>query len=369
MSIQFNPFQLQEMQAQQSQGNLLMNFLQNAVLQKISQNFQEKQLAMDEQKVNIMQQAKTEDTQIKLAELGATELPAPESSGYTLPTEDGTQRTVTPDDYKRLGAVQIGGKWYDVGGGQPKQYELKDAQGNTIGYSVKIPGQKSQLIQRPDQKPLSMSNMEAKFVQEQMAGGASSEEAMRKLAEIKKNQNTTNININNTPSTQTDIQKQLMEADEVLRETTGMEQYYKPEFNTYSGQLQAWIGGKAEKLGMEPPDKKLLEDYSKWKMSSMRGFLKWRKWITGVAGGEREMEQIAKSFYNPETDSPTEFQAKVQAMKDITQKAKVRLSYFSKENIVPTNINFDKYPLDLFAPEGSKNSTAEDFLKSKGIMR
>lgn len=129
MAIQFNPFQLQEMQAAQSQGNMFMNFLQNAVLQKISQNFQEKQLDQQQK-----QQQMILDANLAMKDI-----------------------VEVPEDTE--GAARIGDKTF-----APKPMSLQPITygDKLLGYAVRDAGQ-THLIQPKDgtEKPVTMDQMSA----------------------------------------------------------------------------------------------------------------------------------------------------------------------------------------------------------------
>ncbi|MHA2068668.1 MAG: hypothetical protein ACXABY_30260, partial [Candidatus Thorarchaeota archaeon] len=67
---------------------------------------------------------------------------------------------------------------------------------------------------------------------------------------------------------------------------------------------------------------------------SKAAFLAYRKWVTGVAGGENEMKEIAKSYPNPDTNSYTQFMANLRAARRTAYQLEQRY-----KNVLATGID------------------------------
>jgi len=101
---------------------------------------------------------------------------------------------------------------------------------------------------------------------------------------------------------------------------------FKPEYTEYPFQLQATLTRTIEKFGKKLPTKsggllltgKQLGDYAAWVRQAEEAFLTFRKWATGVAGGEREMAAIREAFATKDK-SATEFKAMVKQAKMFQQ--------------------------------------------------
>jgi hypothetical protein len=129
-----------------------------------------------------------------------------------------------------------------------------------------------------------------------------------------------------------------------------------------------------------PGDTDYLANRTQWKQEAMTTFLAWRKWVTGVAGGEKEMREIAKSFPDPQRNSPTEFKANLKQARKTTIKLRNRLIMFRSIGIEnPTKEQLSKYPIEhvpdvLAGDEGDSRgsgvtvdiNTADGFLEKYG---
>ena len=114
------------------------------------------------------------------------------------------------------------------------------------------------------------------------------------------------------------IEKDVVELQGTLGELEQIESEFNESFFTYRGKATAGITAFLEKA--EVPVAKDAQDFlakkTKFFADSKRVFLKFRKFITGVAGGIEEFREIAKSTIDPEKDSPTQFKAKLNSMRD-----------------------------------------------------
>ncbi len=130
---------------------------------------------------------------------------------------------------------------------------------------------------------------------------------------VTKPSSVTNVNLGQ--STKSKIESNILDSDKAVLGLKIMDTSFKDKFTEYSFQTRAAGTRIAEKLGFEPPEegivrvgKKELEEYSAWQRQAEEAFLTFRKWATGVAGGEKEMSDIRKVFATKDK-SATEFKA------------------------------------------------------------
>ncbi|MCK5236482.1 MAG: hypothetical protein KAR06_05790, partial [Deltaproteobacteria bacterium] len=122
-----------------------------------------------------------------------------------------------------------------------------------------------------------------------------------------------------------EIQTKMLELDEKIGGLDEMERTFTPEFLTYKGKIDAATVSLLQKVGFKTKGQ-FLEARSKWFAQAKTAFLAYRKSVTGVAGGEKEFKEIAKAFPNPDTDSPSQFTAKLNQVREFSQIVKRWLS-------------------------------------------
>ena len=119
-------------------------------------------------------------------------------------------------------------------------------------------------------------------------------------------------------STKGQIEKDVIDLQTTLGELEQINKDYNDDFFTYRGRGKAYFTALAEKA--EVPVGQAAKDFlsakTKFFADAKRVFLKFRKFITGVAGGIEEFKEIAKATIDPESDSPTQFKAKMTSMRD-----------------------------------------------------
>lgn len=121
-----------------------------------------------------------------------------------------------------------------------------------------------------------------------------------------------------TKPTTTKIEKDVIDLQGTLQELESINQQFNEDFFTFRGKGRAFFTALAEKaeIPVGQAATTFLKDRSKFFADSKRVFLKFRKFITGVAGGIEEFREIAKATIDPEKDSPTQFNAKLESMRD-----------------------------------------------------
>ena len=83
-----------------------------------------------------------------------------------------------------------------------------------------------------------------------------------------------------------------------------------------------------------------------------QSFIAYRKWATGVAGGEKEMAEIKRATFS-EDDSPQAFESKIEGIKQMSRKLMLRQNQALKQGIQPGDKGWKKFvnanPLEGFA--------------------
>ncbi len=118
--------------------------------------------------------------------------------------------------------------------------------------------------------------------------------------------------------TQTKIEQDIIELDTTMAELNTINEQINDDYFTFKGKGKAYFTALAEKLEIPvgAAHQQFLSDRAKFFADSKRVFLKFRKFITGVAGGIEEFREIAKATIDPESDSPTQFKAKMKSMRE-----------------------------------------------------
>jgi hypothetical protein len=111
----------------------------------------------------------------------------------------------------------------------------------------------------------------------------------------------------------TQMEKSLIDVNNGLARLDEIKQGFKPEYQTWLTQGSMKVKKWSEMLGMElsPENKKQLTEYSEYRQNAYDNLNRYIKEITGAQMSILEAERLSKAIPNPEGDSPTEFQAKV----------------------------------------------------------
>lgn len=114
------------------------------------------------------------------------------------------------------------------------------------------------------------------------------------------------------------IEQDIVELQTTLTELEAIDKQFNEEFFTYIGKGSAAVTAFFEKakIPVGKARQKFLGNKTTFFADAKRVFLKFRKFITGVAGGIEEFREIAKATIDPESDSPTQFKAKMKSMRD-----------------------------------------------------
>jgi len=131
-----------------------------------------------------------------------------------------------------------------------------------------------------------------------------------------------------TKATKGKLEDKIVNADETLDALSSIESAFDEEYLQYEGKGKAYLFDKLDKVGYAPEKaKQYITNYTNWATQvDLQTFL-YRKLITGVAGGEKEMKAIEQTTINTKYDSPTKFKAKTKIMRINTTRAKQRAQY------------------------------------------
>ncbi len=141
--------------------------------------------------------------------------------------------------------------------------------------------------------------------------------------------------------TQTKLEKDVIDLQGTLTELGAIEKQFNEDFFTFRGKGRAFftaLGEKAE-IPVGKAATQFLKRRTKFFADSKRVFLKFRKFITGVAGGIEEFKEIAKATIDPEKDSPTQFRAKLESMRDNAIRTSNLLLALKNSGLQPTKAN------------------------------
>lgn len=129
-----------------------------------------------------------------------------------------------------------------------------------------------------------------------------------------------------TKPTQTQLEEGIIEGEKRIMGLNETEKLFNSAFLEYKGKAISEVQKFADKLGLGTGTE-FLQKRSAWMTQAKQEFLVYRKWVTGVAGGEKEYAEIAKAFPDPERNSPAEFMANLKQTKKWAAKLNNWLKY------------------------------------------
>jgi hypothetical protein len=177
-------------------------------------------------------------------------------------------------------------------------------------------------------------------------------------------------NVNLSVGTQTQLQKDIIEQQTALDTLNTISQKFKPEYLTYFGRGKQFVGKIGEKAGADVVDQQWLNDRQEWYQITKSNQIAFRKWATGVAGGEKELAEIAKAYPDPDKNSPTEFTANLRQANMNAVRLKKRYNMFLANGIKPTKEQLSTVPLSSINVSegeltGGMSDEAKQFLLRK----
>lgn len=122
-------------------------------------------------------------------------------------------------------------------------------------------------------------------------------------------------------STKTMLEKAVIEGTHNIKSFARTRKDFKPEYLTYFGKGEKGAALALDKLGLSTSkQKELIREQSNWFRQAKADFIAYRKWATGVAGGEKELKEIATSFPDPVKNSPEQYKANLDSIDETTKK-------------------------------------------------
>jgi len=118
----------------------------------------------------------------------------------------------------------------------------------------------------------------------------------------------------------TTAQKAILGAQGLQKTLNIMEKQFEPEFLTIPGKTKAAVAESLSKIGITS-DKDItnfLIRKAEWEQANQQYFNQYRKEITGVAAGEKEIAFLQQSIPNV-TDAPAVYRAKVKLQRQLNQ--------------------------------------------------
>ena len=157
-------------------------------------------------------------------------------------------------------------------------------------------------------------------------------------------------------SVQTAQQKKISGGLVLLEDLNSIKNNWKPEYSSYKGKVKFEVLDKKDKAFPEKTtanERQFLQGYGNWNANSLQYFNRYRKEITGVAAGEKEIGYL-KSSIPSDSDSPAVYQAKL----DNQIKIQRRLNASAKEflalgdkTLYETRINADGQEENIYSRE------------------
>lgn len=140
-------------------------------------------------------------------------------------------------------------------------------------------------------------------------------------------------------TTRTMLEKNIIEGTKNIQSFRETGKLFKREYLTVFGKGNRIAAGAADRLGLSTKgQKKLIRERSKWFRQAKADFIAFRKWATGVAGGEKEMAEIATAFPDPVKNSPEQYIANLNNIEETTKR------------VLMLNIDFLQSGIDMEQP-------------------
>jgi len=150
------------------------------------------------------------------------------------------------------------------------------------------------------------------------------------------------------------VDKELLE---IGRSRVGLQRSLSqldPEYLTVPFQAKMSVAAGKERVGLSlsEADKTTLANYTQFKQTSMRALNQYINDITGAAiGSGEEAARIRAGIPDPEKDSPTQFQAKLQNTIALGKQFEARLGYVKKNGLKLTDVPLESIPGKMRARE------------------
>ncbi len=139
-------------------------------------------------------------------------------------------------------------------------------------------------------------------------------------------------------TTRAQVEKDIIQGVRSLGSFKKTRTLFKPEYLTVFGKGEVLLAKKADQLGLSSvSQKRLIRERATWFRRAKADFIAYRKWATGVAGGEKELKEIATAFPDPVKNTPEQYQANLDSIEDTT----VEILKLNRE-FLDSGINFNQ---------------------------
>ncbi len=143
----------------------------------------------------------------------------------------------------------------------------------------------------------------------------------------------------------------ILDTGAQLSGMSSIEAAYKPEYQTLGTKYDALKTGWKEKLGLgvKPEDKRLLADFSQYKVNAANALNSYIKAMTGAAMSEPEAERIMKGIPVAgnglfDGDSPTEFKSKMDQTMGNLRMVMARFSFMKRQGFALGQVPLEQMP-------------------------
>ena len=160
-------------------------------------------------------------------------------------------------------------------------------------------------------------------------------------------------NLNNmSKKIQGKLEGDILSGTDALDQLNMIEATFEKDFYTIGGKSEAWLKNFFNKMDANQVDvftqRKAIHD-----QYVLQYFNAYRKWVTGVASGEKEMAWIQRSIPSG-NDSPMAFEGKLKSIKAYTEKAIARQKLALNKGINVEPIGYNDKGMPIFDPEYKK---------------
>ena len=153
----------------------------------------------------------------------------------------------------------------------------------------------------------------------------------------------------------TELEKKIIGGKELELNLTRMDTLFEPEFLTYVGQTKGDIFKQLDKLNVSTEEQQaFIRRLSRWEQANEQFFNQYRKLITGVAAGEKEIGWLQTSIPSSK-DSPA------------TYKAKIKLQLQINKSILQNAQAFKVKGGKAYDADGSMSKEFKAYLKKNGF--
>ena len=160
-------------------------------------------------------------------------------------------------------------------------------------------------------------------------------------------------NLNNMSNkTQGTLEGDILSGTDALDQLNMIEATFEKDFYTIGGKSEAWLKNFFNKMDPSQVDaftqrKGVHDQYV------LQYFNAYRKWVTGVASGEKEMAWIQRSIPSSK-DAPMTFESKLKSIKAYTEKAIARQKLALNKGLNIEPIGYNDQGMPIFDPAYKK---------------